>query len=378
MSLQALLLSSDDRTVRILRRVLGELEIGVEHCADGENAVRKLTRQRFEAVIVDCENSSNAERILKGVRAAPCNKRAVAVALIDSQSGIGNAFDMGAHFVLYKPISPERAKTSFRAVRALMKREQRRGARITVEIPVKYRFSGSPKSNWHHTVTSDIGEGGMAIRFSRQSQDSGPLQFELSLPNGVQIEVSGEVAWENGNNQAGMRFVDMTSMARHALQQWIAAQNKEPEEREEQPAPCRLSDLSLGGCYLEMATPFPIRTRVELCMRIADLEVRVDGVVRVTHPEVGMGVEFRQKTLEQRGQVERFISALTSQRGATPRLMVEPVGLEEPGETEVRNPLQETQDPLLELFREKHRLPADAFRLELQKQRGSQAASSKA
>jgi c-di-GMP-binding flagellar brake protein YcgR len=378
MSLQALLLSSEDRTVRVLRRVLGELEIGVEHCSEGESAVRKLTRQRFEAVIVDCENSQIAERILKGVRAAPCNKRAVAVALIDSQSGIGNAFDMGAHFVLYKPISPERAKTSFRAVRALMKREQRRGARITVEIPVKYRFSGAPKVNWQHTVTSDIGEGGMAIRFTRQAQDSGPLQFELSLPNGLQIEVSGEVAWENGSSQAGIRFADMTPTTRHALQQWIAAQSKEPEEREEQPAPCRLTDLSLGGCYLEMATPFPIRTRVELCMRIADLEVRVDGVVRVTHPEVGMGVEFRQKTLEQRGQVERFIGALTSHRGATPQLVVEPVGLEDPGEVDSPNPLQEAEDPLLDLFRQKHRLPADAFRSELQKQRRPQPAGSKA
>ena len=52
--LQALLLCSDDKVVRVLRRVLTDLEIGVEHCTDLDSAVQRLTRQRFEAVIVDC------------------------------------------------------------------------------------------------------------------------------------------------------------------------------------------------------------------------------------------------------------------------------------------------------------------------------------
>jgi hypothetical protein len=34
MNFQSLLVSSDDRVIRILRNVLGELEIDVEHCAD--------------------------------------------------------------------------------------------------------------------------------------------------------------------------------------------------------------------------------------------------------------------------------------------------------------------------------------------------------
>jgi CheY-like chemotaxis protein len=82
--LQALLLCDDDKVVRVLRRVLSELEIGVEHCTDPDAAIQKITRQRFEAVIIDCTIPEVAARVLKGTRSAPANKRAIAVAIIDS------------------------------------------------------------------------------------------------------------------------------------------------------------------------------------------------------------------------------------------------------------------------------------------------------
>src|SRR5215467_15755025 len=115
MNLQALLLSSDEGILRVLRRVLGDLEIKVDHCSDSDAAIRKLTRERFEAVIVDCTDEDTAASVLRSARSAPCNRRAVAVAIIDAKTAMRSAFVLGAHFVLYKPFSSERAKTSFRA-----------------------------------------------------------------------------------------------------------------------------------------------------------------------------------------------------------------------------------------------------------------------
>ena len=56
MNLQSLVVCSDDRTVRLLRNVLSELEIEVEHCPDSTQASKKLAQQRFEAVIIDCKD----------------------------------------------------------------------------------------------------------------------------------------------------------------------------------------------------------------------------------------------------------------------------------------------------------------------------------
>ena len=136
MSLQALVLCSDDKIIRVLRRVLSDLEIAVEFCSDADSVVRKLTRRRFEAVVVDCNDEDMAAQVLASVRSAPCNKRSIAVAMIDGQKAVRSAFALGAHFVLYKPISAERARTSFRAARALMKCERRRNTRVAVQIPV--------------------------------------------------------------------------------------------------------------------------------------------------------------------------------------------------------------------------------------------------
>src|SRR5262245_35475046 len=125
MGLRSLLLSSDEQTVRILRRVLSDLEIAVEHCRASEAALRQLTRQRFESIIVDCSNPDEARGVLKSAKASPANNRAVAIVLVDPSVGLRGGFEMGAHFVLHKPLMRERARSSFRAVRALMKRERR-------------------------------------------------------------------------------------------------------------------------------------------------------------------------------------------------------------------------------------------------------------
>src|SRR5207244_4100152 len=135
--LHSLLLCTDDKVVRVLRRVLSEVEIAIEHCPDADSAIQKLTRQRFEAVIVDCAAPEVASRILKGTRSAPANKRAITVAIIDDQSALKGAFELGAHFVLFRPVSLERTRTSFRSVRALMKRERRRHARVPIELPIE-------------------------------------------------------------------------------------------------------------------------------------------------------------------------------------------------------------------------------------------------
>src|SRR5579863_6102899 len=136
MSLQSLVVCADERIVRVLRRVLSELEIDVHHCAGAEFAIRKLTRSRFQAVIVDYADEKVAAQVLRSARSSPGNKSAVTIGILDAQQPVRTAFDQGAHFVLYKPISMERAKSSFRAARALMKRERRRNARVPIEIPV--------------------------------------------------------------------------------------------------------------------------------------------------------------------------------------------------------------------------------------------------
>jgi hypothetical protein len=90
-------------------------------------------------------------------------------------------------------------------------------------------------------------------------------------------------------------------------------------------------------------------------------------VVRVMHPDKGMGVEFKLSTAEHRAAVEKFLSVLTENRDLLPELLVQPEGLETdlgrgylaPGSVE---------DPLLQLFYAEP-LSADEFQEALKGQR---------
>ena len=110
MNLKSLLLSSDEKTVRVLRRVLSDLEISVEHCSGSDAAVRRITRQRFEAIIVDCADREDAVDVLKAAKAAPVNKRALSIVLVENDVGLKGGFEMGAHFVLHKPLAVRASK----------------------------------------------------------------------------------------------------------------------------------------------------------------------------------------------------------------------------------------------------------------------------
>jgi c-di-GMP-binding flagellar brake protein YcgR len=369
MSLKSLLLSSDEKTVRVLRRVLSDLEIGVEHSDSAEAAIRRLTRQRFEAIIVDCSSAEEAGSVLKNAKAAPANNRAIAIVLVEPGIGMRGGFEMGAHFVLHKPLSSERAKASFRAVRALMKRERRRQLRVAVQILVECRAFGSAVK--YKAKTIDLCEGGMAIQFPGPLPKENALRFVLDLPGmDKRFEVEGELAWGGQREQAGVRFKSISEEQRDILRQWLNSQLPEPEQ-DDPPVSCVLTDLSLGGCYLKTVSPFPQATRVTLSMKTRNLELRAGGVVRVTHPEFGMGVEFIQTTPEQHEHVHQMIETLRANGDKSPELQVEPDGLETsaPGESPIEPQVPGTEDSLLELFRHKSHIPVDAFLEQLREQR---------
>ena len=370
MNLKSLLVCSDEKTVRILRRVLSDLEIAVEHCDAADTAIRKLTRQRFESIIVDCSTPEEASRVLRAAKAAPANNRAIGIVLVDPGLGLKGGFEIGAHFVLHKPLSGERAKASFRAVRALMKRERRRQLRVAVQVSVECRAFGS--AVLFKAKTIDLCEGGMAIQFPGPIPKENSLRFSLELPGmDRRFDVEGELAWEGHHAQAGVRFKSISEDQLQTLRQWLNGQLPEPEQ-DDPPVSCVLTDLSLGGCYLKTVSPFPQGTRIILSMKSADVALRAGGVVRVAHPECGMGVEFLQSTSRQHEKVHQLIETLRANGEKAPELLVEPDGLEasSPGENSTDSTIG-PQDSLLDLFRHKSQIPVDAFLEQMREQRHS-------
>ena len=122
MNYAALLFCPDDKTSRVLNQVLTDLEFAVEPSTEPFAAVKRLMAQRFDAVVVDCDNDQNAALMFKSVRNSESNQAALTVAVVGDQAGVAKAFRLGANLVLTKPINVEQSKSTLRVAKGLLKK----------------------------------------------------------------------------------------------------------------------------------------------------------------------------------------------------------------------------------------------------------------
>jgi hypothetical protein len=107
--------------------------------------------------------------------------------------------------------------------------------------------------------------------------------------------------------------------------------------------------------------------------------VHTEGMVLVTHPGHGMGLEFPSRTPEQRAQVENLINFLRSGPDSTPELIISPRALTadlsqfEHGAEAAADSAEPLEDPLLELLRQGSSLQQDNFLDELRRQRSGES-----
>src|SRR5579864_3011867 len=323
MNLTSLLICSDDRALRVLRSVLGELEIDVEHCADHASATKKLAKRSFEAVIIDCKDDRSFG-LLQSVRSGQHNSKSMAIAILEARANLQAAFQLGSNFVVFKPISTEKAKSSFRAARALMKRERRRSVRLHVNIAAYFRFQNG---EGEQVSISSLSEGGMAVRFGgAPGKKSGPITFSFALPDTTTvIEATGTIAWQDSRHHAGIQFANIPDVSHQSLKEWLRLQSG---EKHDPPIHCSLMSLSAGGCFLRTQSPFPAQTRVELLLRAADHSVKTEGKVQIMDPELGMGVEFLPRTAERRRRLQKLIEQITASPDTVAEVLVEPEGID--------------------------------------------------
>ena len=371
MIFHALLVLTDDSTAERLRQILAEFQVESEYCSESHVATQKLAERRYDAVIVDLEDQSAAASILEQVRQSQISKNAVTISLLDDKSLVRRAFGMGANFILYKPIAEEPARASLRAAIALLKRERRRSFRVPVQLPVTLSWHGAPEVEG---IMLDLSENGMDVLSAQPLQQSQALHVHFSLPDLSQIGATGQVAWANSNGQAGVEFVDFPDGQKQIVQDWLSANAPEGPPPEPEPiANCKLSDLSLGGCYVESESPFPVNTEVELSLRASNTEIKITALIRVMHPGYGMGLEFVSNEGEHRQLVDQFITVLSSHPGSIPLLSISPKSIHFHEVASSASQSEGSADSLVELLRSDLPRSQDEFLAELPRQRNSAA-----
>src|SRR5579862_8893434 len=221
MTLSALLVCVDEKAADVLGRVLNELGIHAELCSDIGRATIRTAQQRFDVVIVDGESGADVITLLRETRLSRKNDATLAVAIVPSQDAIRELFSLGVNFVLYKPVAYERALSSLRAARALMRKEKRKDARAAVHAHATVDYANIQQEK---ATLVDLSKNGMAVRFGKKLPPTSKVYFQFRLPQQMQsVRLSGQLVWQDWNGRGGIQFVDVPKASRRLLDDFLGA-----------------------------------------------------------------------------------------------------------------------------------------------------------
>ncbi|MCU1303551.1 MAG: response regulator [Candidatus Sulfotelmatobacter sp.] len=379
MTLSTLLVCSDAAAVDVLRRVVEKLEMKVELCADPVRAAVRLAQERFDLIVLDCKTQRETIALLLESRSSRLNDSTLAVVVVQGQENIREMFSLGVNFVVYKPIAYERALSSLRAAQTLLYRDKRRKARAIVHTQATVDYAGGeqvratlvdlaedgmavtfgkklpPTSKVYfqfqlpgHKSTIRLSgqvvwqdwNGRAGVQFVDVPQTSRRIISEW-LQKNLDDAVSDELASQEvgvrqsiqpqGVSTAGAQTEKQAGKSRE--REAVARLRSEPDNRRGQTRYscrlgaevfqagssvrnyCHLSDLSPGGCYLEMPLVFAQGSAIEITVRTHEMKLRLSGQVKASHPGYGMGISFKLNTKDERAGVQQLIDFVAT---ATP------------------------------------------------------------
>jgi len=181
-----------------------------------------LRTEKFDAIIVDCDDLKGALGVLEGLRKSASNRNSVTFAILNGSTTTQQAFQMGANFVLQKPVSALNAMRCFSAAVNFMLRERRRYFRHPMEASATLTFSEGQKLKISLT---NLSEGGMAIFFRGPMPKGSVSSVSFKLPgNASALDTKVQIAWIDDSGRAGLRFIEMPKESRTRLDAWLAEQ----------------------------------------------------------------------------------------------------------------------------------------------------------
>jgi CheY-like chemotaxis protein len=219
MILESLLISHDAALLGVLRPTLEKMSVSVEVCSSSETGNDTLGKRKFDAIIVDCDDLQGGVAVLGSLRRARSNRSSVAFAVLNGKTTTQEAFQVGANFVLQKPLTPLHATRCFNAALSFMIRERRRYFRHPVEMQVRICIANSPEVI---ATTTNLSEGGMALRFTGKLPTDSEARLHFALPgSNTSLELQAKIAWADETGHAGMKFADVPQSSQYQLEKWL-------------------------------------------------------------------------------------------------------------------------------------------------------------
>ncbi|MGH9504305.1 MAG: PilZ domain-containing protein [Terriglobales bacterium] len=220
MTLSSMVVSRDFQEVSVLECILGGLHMDVDIESEPDRARAKLAKSKIDALIIDCD-LSGASSFLEGLQDGTI-RNAVPLIIVSGSGNREHLESKGASFVFLKPISVEQAVHTLSAARNMILDGRLRYHRATLDVPVALTYAANNRQRAH---LLNLSQGGIGVHLQKPNSSVGKMNVTFTLPGTrLAMKFQGEVAWQDRQGNAGIRFVQSAPRMKRELQLWLERQ----------------------------------------------------------------------------------------------------------------------------------------------------------
>ncbi len=224
MALRLLVVEDDPEVLKLVGGIVEPLGYEVVVAQDGEEAARRVARERFDGVVLNADTGqTDGCALARRIRASPAN-RSVPIAMLTGgrgSAGLGDAFEAGATFFLEKPADGKQIRALFKAMHGAMVREKRDRIRVPVRLVVQWRTADHEV----RAASLNISTRGMLAELAEDIAlgEEAELTFSVCQAEGrLAVRLRARVVRKEPPNRVAVQFVELAPEVEAALREFIA------------------------------------------------------------------------------------------------------------------------------------------------------------
>ena len=219
MGVECLVVTSDTTLLDQVMAGLSGHRASLDHRLDSASAIELASRRHLDGLVIDCDDVHGGTEALTKVRNSRSNQHSTIFAVVNHMTSAETALDLGANFVLCKPIHEARLRTLLDSAIPRMEREHQRYFRYDVDLPIRFR------NTLGHSLSAkmkNVSEGGLAIRPVDPVKLQGVVIVEFEVPSlDPQVfQAKADVVWAD-SFVMGLRFLYVEKNSAAVLQSWL-------------------------------------------------------------------------------------------------------------------------------------------------------------
>lgn len=197
---------------------------------DAASAVELASRRHWDGLIIDCDDVAGGTEALVNMRSSRSNQQTLIIAVLNGSTSASRALDLGANFILSKPVEESRLHGVLDIAVPKMEREHRRYFRYDIDLPVRFQNHLGQTFN---TRMKNVSEGGMAIKLVDPVHVKGvvPVDFDIPSIEPQPFRAKADVVWCD-SFAMGLRFLYVEKSCEIALQSWLCSLESQARFRE--------------------------------------------------------------------------------------------------------------------------------------------------